>query len=117
MLVIFVSSLSGFLLGFVAFTYGCSVGTEPCEPRTTYSVLSLPPAPLPEIVPAAPAPAMTWVGGHWHWDSLRYVWVPGYWETPPPGRRWFAPRVTESSQGRYRYHVAGFFCDPSVRKP
>lgn len=42
-----------------------------------------PPAPLPEIAPAAPAPGMIWVAGAWHYDGVQYVWVPGRWESPP----------------------------------
>lgn len=56
----------------------------------------LPPAPLPELGWAAPAPGMSWIAGHWHWDELRreassdaadpcsaapsWVWVPGHWQ-------------------------------------
>ena len=42
-----------------------------------------PPAPLPEIRSAAPAPGMVWVPGDWHWDGTDHVWVPGRWESPP----------------------------------
>jgi hypothetical protein len=43
-----------------------------------------PPAPLPEIRSAAPAPGMVWVPGAWHWGGADWVWVPGRWESPPP---------------------------------
>ena len=41
------------------------------------------PAPLAEMRSAAPTPGMVWIAGAWHWDGVRYVWVPGRWETPP----------------------------------
>jgi hypothetical protein len=31
----------------------------------------------------APAPGSVWACGYWHWDSVRYVWIEGKWQTPP----------------------------------
>jgi hypothetical protein len=25
-----------------------------------------------------------WACGYWHWDGVRYVWVDGRWQAPPP---------------------------------
>ena len=68
-------------------TAGLSDGLEcsaeptagPCHARD-----GEPPAPLPEVRSAAPAPGMVWVAGAWHWNGVRYVWIPGRWESPPP---------------------------------
>lgn len=27
-----------------------------------------------------PRPGMVWACGYWHWESVRYVWVPGRWQ-------------------------------------
>jgi hypothetical protein len=34
---------------------------------------------------AAPGEGYEWVLGYWHWDGVRYVWVPGHWERTRPG--------------------------------
>jgi hypothetical protein len=49
------------------------------------------PAPQVEIVPAPPPGpvAMVWRPGHWHWDGVRYVWLPGrYVRAPYPAAVW-----------------------------
>ncbi len=38
---------------------------EPCEPQGK-----------------PPSPSHVWACGYWHWEAVRYVWVPGRWETP-----------------------------------
>ncbi len=30
---------------------------------------------------APPSAEQVWACGYWHWDSVRYVWIPGSWET------------------------------------
>jgi hypothetical protein len=37
------------------------------------------PAPLVEVVPAAPAPGYVWVKGHYRWEGNHWAWVPGHW--------------------------------------
>ena len=37
------------------------------------------PAPVVEVVPAAPAPGYHWVKGRYVWANGRWVWVKGYW--------------------------------------
>ncbi|MBN3807164.1 BcpO-related WXXGXW repeat protein [Paraburkholderia sp. Ac-20336] len=48
---------------------GCVV--EPVRPPQ--------PAPVAEIVPAAPAPGYVWVKGHYRWEGNHWQWVPGHW--------------------------------------
>ena len=69
----------------------------------------MPPAPLSEIVTAAPAPNMTLIGGYWHWDARRWVWIPGHWVTPPPGQRWAAARTVPSGD-HVTYHPGEMTC-------
>jgi len=37
------------------------------------------PAPLVEVVPAAPAPGYHWVKGHYVWRHGRWEWIRGHW--------------------------------------
>lgn len=37
------------------------------------------PAPVMEVVPAAPAPSYHWVKGHYRWENNHWQWVPGHW--------------------------------------
>jgi hypothetical protein len=37
------------------------------------------PAPLVEVVPAAPAPGYYWVKGHYVWRHGRWEWIRGHW--------------------------------------
>ena len=89
---------------------GCAVGPDRCAPRAAaLEVPTMPPAPLAEIVTAPPAPNMTFVGGYWHWDALRWVWVPGHWVTPPPGQRWAPSRAVRSGDHAI-YHPGEMTC-------
>lgn len=36
-----------------------------------------PPYHAVEAVPVAPGPGYVWVGGHWRWNGVKYVWVSG----------------------------------------
>ena len=73
--------------------------------RPTTSVLAPHPPPprRAEIPPPAPSPQALWKYGHWRWNGLQYVWVPGhyaqrpsrtanwipdYWEHGPEGWMW-----------------------------
>ncbi|CAH2784715.1 MAG: FIG00464488: hypothetical protein [uncultured Paraburkholderia sp.] len=46
------------------------------------------PAPLVEVVPAAPQPGYHWVKGHYRWEGNHWAWVPGHWRglTSKPGK-------------------------------
>ncbi|EIM99876.1 YXWGXW repeat-containing protein [Paraburkholderia terrae] len=37
------------------------------------------PAPVAEVIPAAPAPGYRWVKGHYRWEGNHWAWVPGHW--------------------------------------
>lgn len=37
------------------------------------------PAPLVEVMPAAPSPGYHWVRGHYVWARDRWEWVRGHW--------------------------------------
>lgn len=53
-----------------------------------------PPAPVTEVVPAAPGPAELWAWqpGHWRWDGREYAWQPGrYVERPHRAAQWVPP--------------------------
>jgi hypothetical protein len=67
------------LVALLALTPACVASTP--EPPARGEA---PPAPLPELRSAAPAPGMIWVPGAWHHDGVQYVWIPGRWESPPP---------------------------------
>jgi len=55
------------------------------------------PAPIVEVIPAAPAAGMSWAPGHWVWRGSEWFWVKGHYvvgvvpampavivEQPPP---------------------------------
>jgi len=37
------------------------------------------PAPIVEVIPAAPAAGMAWVPGHWVWRGNEWFWVKGHY--------------------------------------
>src|SRR5688572_8071750 len=41
--------------------------------------------------PAPRPPDQLWVRGYWHWDEVRYVWVPGRFEPKRPSYAWQRP--------------------------
>lgn len=62
-------SLAGLCAAMLATLSACVV--EPARPPQ--------PAPLVEVVPAAPAPGYHWVKGHYRWEGNHWAWVPGHW--------------------------------------
>ncbi len=50
----------------------------------SYAPPSVPPAPVADVVTAAPASNALWIPGFWSFDGQRYAWVAGHWEIPPP---------------------------------
>ena len=52
-------------------------------PDNTVVVVSQPPAPYAEVIPASPGPAYVWVGGFWNWNNSRWLWVRGHWDVRP----------------------------------
>ena len=65
-----------------ALVLGLALGAAGCAPKIAPPA-ETPPAPLPEIVSAPPAPGMVWVAGCWHRDGSGFVWLPGHWASPP----------------------------------
>lgn len=66
------------------------------------------PPPMPTSEPQdtyspQPAPNAVWVRGHYEYtgDSRNYDWVPGHWETPPPGASHYVP-------GHWEQHSQGY---------
>jgi len=65
-----------------------------------------PPEPYTETVPARPDSTSTWawVPGGFKWDGTTYVWVPGEWVVPPPGRhQWTAGSWNEKDDGTWAF--------------
>jgi hypothetical protein len=75
------------------------------------------PAAPPPVVPKEPPPAVeesppeqkpqgaaVWLPGYWAWDHDRadYLWVSGFWRTPPPGRQW-VPGSWQQAPGGWRW--------------
>jgi hypothetical protein len=84
------------------------------QPQTEYVVVQPPAYPPPprEVVTVRPAREAVWVQGYYAYTGRRgnpYMWVPGHWEVPPPGRyRTFVqPRWERGPQG-YVY-VRGYW--------
>ncbi len=42
----------------------------------------------PDRQPDRIPPGKVWVKGDWHWDGVRYVWLPGHLEDAKPGYTW-----------------------------
>lgn len=79
---------------------GCASGPR-CDvkPPAVVHVPTPPPAPLTDAEFAAPTPGMEHIKGYWHWDGVRWVWIPTHWLTAPAGQRWHA---AEYGHGTYR---------------
>jgi hypothetical protein len=63
----------------------------------------------PDVEP--PEPGAQWIDGYWGWDPARkdFVWVPGTWRVPPPGKFWINGFWKRDEQGWSR--VGGFWSD------
>lgn len=75
-------------LGASAVLGGCVVAPVPEE--AVYAPVA-PPAPQPEVIPAAPYMGAVWIHGFWNWSGGRHVWIPGHYVHARAGYRW-APR-------------------------
>jgi hypothetical protein len=68
-----------------------------------------PPAPMVEVVPAAPSPRHIWVPGYHRWAGGRHVWVPGTYMLPPrPYYTHWEPHRWEFRGGYYHFR-AGYW--------
>jgi len=90
-----------------AWLVACVV-REPSASPHGLTVAGPPPAAVAET-PTVPPPNATsvWIAGYWHWTGARYAWIPGHWESPPPGAKWQAPRYT-THEGSYIYESGGW---------
>jgi hypothetical protein len=73
------------------------------QPAAPTVIVQEPPA-LIEEVPADQKPQgdnVQWIPGYWGWDDAKsdFLWVSGFWRTPPPGRRWMAGSWSRVSTG------------------
>jgi len=74
---------------------------------TTTTAPIAPPAVREEVVPPPPgAPdRVAWVRGHYRWDGVAYVWVPGhYMNRPRPGLFW-EPGRWVAVNGRWEWYA------------
>lgn len=63
-----------------------------------------PPPTFQEVIPVAPAPEQVWVAGHWNWNGLTWVWMPGFYAAPPqPKAVWVAGHWRKGLLGAYRW--------------
>src|SRR5262249_17974563 len=88
-------------------------------PAATPVVPQQPPGPIEELPPDE-KPAgdnVQWMPGYWHWDEERndFIWVSGFWRTPPPNRVW-VPGSWRQAQGGWQW-VAGFWQDTTPVQP
>jgi hypothetical protein len=62
------------------------------QPRPSPVVAKEPPAPVDEAPPDQKPDGdnVQWIPGYWQYDEGRadFLWVSGFWRTPPPGRQW-----------------------------
>jgi hypothetical protein len=92
--------------GACIFVAGCVVN-EPESPPRGVVVSGPPPAPVREDRPPQPAHDSVWVAGYWHWTGMQYAWIPGHWDSPPPGSSWNAPKYSQRD-GKYFYETGGW---------
>jgi WXXGXW repeat (2 copies) len=90
---------------------GCVVEAVPPPPPNGVAVSGPPPQPVNEMRPPPPDARMVWVAGYWHWTGMQYTWIPGHWESAPPGASWRAPRYSVR-EGAYFYEPGGWLRTP-----
>lgn len=86
-------------------------GVTPQSPQPV--VPQRPPDPVNEIPPdqKPEGPDVEWIPGYWTWDVERgeFVWLSGFWRTPPPGRDW-VPGHWQQAEGGWQW-VPGFWAE------
>ncbi len=86
---------------------------EPTEvrPQPSPLVTKQPPEPINELPPDQKPEGedVQWIPGYWGWDQDQadYLWVSGFWRTPPPGRQW-VPGNWQQVEGGWHW-VPGFW--------
>jgi hypothetical protein len=82
------------------------------EPKEAPVVAKKPPDPIEELPPEQKPEGdnVQWMPGYWAFDEDRndYLWVSGFWRTPPPNRQWVPGHWKDVDAGGYQW-VAGFW--------
>jgi hypothetical protein len=93
---------------------GTAYNTIPPATETANGGFVSAPPPMPTSEPQdsfTPQPAANaiWVRGHYEYtgDSRNYEWVPGHWETPPPGATRYMP-------SHWEQHAQGYVWVPGT---
>jgi hypothetical protein len=81
------------------------------QPAPGLLAIKAPPEPIEELPPDE-KPAgdnVQWIPGYWQWDDEKqdFLWVSGFWRTPPPNRSW-VPGTWRPVDGRWQW-TAGFW--------
>lgn len=61
----------------------CTTIVQPAPHPQQRVVVHEVPAPVVEVVPAAPAPNWHWVPGHWAWRDGNWHWMAGHYVAAP----------------------------------
>ena len=81
------------------------------KPRPGPLVRKQPPAAIEEVPPDQKPEGenVQWVAGYWGWEDDRsdFIWVSGFWRTPPPDRRW-VPGYWARAEGGWQW-TPGFW--------
>jgi hypothetical protein len=96
------------VIALAAIALGGCVATAQSAPPRGVVVSGPPPAPLADERPPQPRADAQWVAGYWHWTGMQYAWIPGHWESAPPGTTWSAPRYNVTADGAYFYEAGGW---------
>ena len=74
---------------------------------TSYTVQTIPPAPVSEpqeAMPPQPSSNSVWIRGHYVYTGSGYQWQAGRWEVPPQGARtYIGPSWQPAANGGYVY--------------
>jgi len=84
-----------------------TVGTPIPTVQQRVEVVSAPPVDIVETVGEVPV-GHTWVRGHYSWDGVRYVWVPGHSMLVPEGRAAWVPGHWYANGGRW-FYASGYW--------
>jgi hypothetical protein len=76
-----------------------------------------PPDPVPEQPPAEKPEGAVWIPGYWTWDDDRtdFLWVSGFWRTPPASHKWVPGSWTRAARG-WRW-VSGYWGSLTIDPP
>ncbi|HKA90055.1 MAG TPA: hypothetical protein VKE22_20485 [Haliangiales bacterium] len=87
----------------------------PYTTPTEVYVQTMPPDPIYEEVPSAPAYDYVWIDGYWNWSGSEWLWYRGRWERPRVGYAWVRPYY-DYSGGRYVY-TPGYWTSQQTVRP